>query len=208
MTSPWIDIGFWGLGVGSVWFGWRVFRTASMVRASFSLLASFSCVAAILILLSAEYLGLALVFMMALEMTVMALFMVAFMMNPAGLNPMQMVHQQRAALAVAAVGGLGLAGVAWAADVPARPFQDVTGSIVRLGHELLGDSMLVFESVGVALLATMLGAVILSARTSRYGVAADAGSLPPRLDPDDPDSIPGHETAEAHSTHEGHGGHA
>ena len=41
--------------------------------------------------------------MMAVEMMVMALFMVMFMMNPAGLNPMQMVHQH--AFAIARRGG-------------------------------------------------------------------------------------------------------
>ena len=74
-----------------------------------------------------------------------------------------------------------------------------------LGIELLGDSMLVFESAGVALLATMIGAVVLSSRSGRYG-AADAGSLPPPLSRA---ATPGRRRARDESTQvaTGHGGH-
>lgn len=185
-----VDVAFGIFGLASVWFGWRVFRTDSMVRASFALLASFLNVGAILILLLAEYLGVALFFMMAVEMTVMALFMVAFMMNPAGLNPMRMVHQHALSIGLGVAGAAGVGTIAFAARFPTRPVEDVTGSIENLGVELLGESMLVFESVALALLATMLGAVVLSARSSRFGSAADEGSHPPPLDPGDPQSVP------------------
>ena len=105
MNGFWMDTAFWVFSTAAVWFGWRVFRTDSMARASFSLLVSFLNVAAIMILLLAEYLGVALFFMMAVEMTVMALFMIAFMMNPAGLNPMMMVHQHRLSIGFGAAGG-------------------------------------------------------------------------------------------------------
>ncbi len=94
------DVAFWVFAVGAVVSGWRVFETDSMVRATFLLLTSFLNVGAILLLLGGAYLGVALLFMMTVEMTVMAIFMVAFMMNPAGLNPMNMVHQPRVAAAV------------------------------------------------------------------------------------------------------------
>lgn len=185
MNDPLVDLAFFVFALAAAWFGWRVFRTDSMVRASFSLLASFLNVGAILILLLAEYLGVALFFMMAVEMTVMALFMVAFMMNPAGLNPMQMVHQHRLSMVFGALGAAALAVVALFAEFPERPVTNVDGSLVRLGTELLGPSMLVFESAGVALLATMVGAVVLSARTSRTGEPADEGSEPPPLMPEE-----------------------
>ncbi|MGE4476546.1 MAG: NADH-quinone oxidoreductase subunit J, partial [Stutzerimonas sp.] len=89
------DVAFFVCAAVALLTGWRVFRTDSMVRASFLLLLSFIAVGVIMLLLAAEYLGVALWFMMAVEMTVMALFMVMFMMNPAGLNPMNMVHQPR-----------------------------------------------------------------------------------------------------------------
>jgi NADH-quinone oxidoreductase subunit J len=199
--SVWVDVAFWVLAIASVVSGWRVFRTDSMVRASFLLLASLLSVGAIMVLLAAEYLGFALIFMMALEMTVMALFMVAFMMNPAGLNPMNMVHQHRAAVAAGIVVFGGLAGVGVAADFPSRPVTGAETAVADLGFELLGGSMLIFESAGVTLLATMIGAVALANRRGRRGVA-DEGSLPPPLDPDT--SERGDQPAPGPSDHGGH----
>jgi len=208
VSELFVDIAFWGFAAASAWFGWRVFRTDSMVRASFSLLASFLNAAAIMVLLLAEYLGVALFFMMAVEMTVMALFMVAFMMNPAGLNPMNMVHQHRVAIGAGVLSAGALMVVALAGRFPERVLHDATGSIEALGTELLGPSMLVFESAGVTLLATMIGAVVLSARSSRYGGGADEGSRPPPIDPEDPESVPDVEPdgSGGHHGHQGHGG--
>ncbi|MDP8977619.1 MAG: NADH-quinone oxidoreductase subunit J [Actinomycetota bacterium] len=182
MNAFLVDLAFWVFAVGAVWTGYRVFRTDSMVRASFLLLASLVNVGAIMLLLSAEYLGFALIFMMALEMMVMALFMVMFMMNPAGLNPMVMVHQNRLSAAAGFAAFLGLSAVAVLAEFPDRPVPNPVGVVAQLGEELLGDSMLVFESVGVLLLATMIGAIALSSRRGRYGTA-DEGSEPPPLTP-------------------------
>ena len=164
----------------AVWSGWRVFRTDSMVRCAFSLMASFIAVGGVGVLLSASYIGVATVFMMAVEMMVMAIFMVAFMMNPAGLNPMSMVHQQGLAIAAGALAFLGLSAAVLMADLPSDPVPADSRVVFDLGIELLGPSMLIFETAGVTLLATMVGAVILSSRQGRYG-AADEGSRPPGL---------------------------
>jgi NADH-quinone oxidoreductase subunit J len=174
------DAVFWALAVTSVVAAYRVFRTDSMVRAAFLLLVSFVGVGGILVLLAAEFLGLVLILMMAGEMTIMAVFMVMFMMNPAGLNPMTMVHQHRTSAVAGIVAFLGLAGVGLVADFPNRPApaHDATAA---LGAELLGDSMLVFETAGVALLATMIGALAIASRKGRFGDAED-GSAPPELD--------------------------
>jgi NADH-quinone oxidoreductase subunit J len=182
-TSLVVDIFFWIFAAGGVVAGWLVFRTDSMVRAAYWLLASFVCVGAILLLLAAEFLGLVLILMMAGEMTIMAIFMVMFMMNPAGLNPMQMVHQHRTSIAVglAAFAGLAIAGIATAfpdATAPPKGSNDVTA---ELGVELLGDSMLVFQTAGVALLATMIGAIALTSHRGRFG-DAHAGCDTPSLD--------------------------
>ncbi len=204
MKELWVDIAFWVFSSAAIWFGWRVFRTDSMVRASFSLLASFLNAGAVMILLMAEYLGVALFFMMAVEMTVMALFMVAFMMNPAGLNPMMMVHQHKLAIASGCAAAILLIVVAVFGNFPLHPVGKVDGSIRSLGTEMLGDSMLIFETAGVALLATMLGAIILSSRSSRFTSRADEGSHPPPIDPEDPASVPEIESGEEE---EGGGGH-
>jgi NADH:ubiquinone oxidoreductase subunit 6 (subunit J) len=181
-TSPGVDVAFVVFATAAVFSGYRVFRTDSMVRASFLLLASFLNVGAILVLLFAEYLGTALLFMMTVEMVVMALFMVMFMMNPAGLNPMNMVHQPRFAAAAGVGAALALGVVAVIGAFPSDPVDPAAPTIRQLGSELLGGSMLVFESAGVTLLATMICAVILSARRGRYG-DADEGSVAPPLEP-------------------------
>lgn len=177
-----IDVAFVVFSAAAVASGYRVFRTDSMVRASFLLLASFLNVGAILVLLIAEYLGTALLFMMTVEMVVMALFMVMFMMNPAGLNPMQMVHQPRVAAAAGVLGAVGLSAVAVVAEWPDRPLDPARDALRELGTELLGPSMLVFESAGVTLLATMVCAVILSSARGRYG-DGNEGSVAPPLEP-------------------------
>lgn len=207
MTGWPVDLAFWILGIAAVWFGWRVFRTDSMVRATFALLASFLNVGGILVLLLAEYLGVALFFMMAVEMTVMAIFMVAFMMNPAGLNPMQMVHQQRAAVVAGVLSAVGLGAVAWFADLPSVALVAPDDTIVALGEEIMGDSMILMQTAGITLLATMIGSVALTAASGRFGDATQ-GSRPPALDPDAPvDEDDAQERPDPHAHHMGHADH-
>ncbi len=176
--SPASDLLFWAFALGSVVAAWRVFRTDSMFRAAYWLLASFIGVAGILVLLGAEFLGLVLVLMMAGEMTIMAIFMIMFMMNPAGLNPMMMVHQHRAAIVGGVVAFLGLAAVGLFGHFPAVSVPAGTTVTADLGTELLEDSMLIFETAGVALLATMIGALAIAGRQGRYGDASE-GSVEP-----------------------------
>lgn len=202
-----VHVAFWVFAVAAVLSGWRVFRTDSMVRATFLLLASFLNAGAILLLLGGAYLGVALLFMMTVEMTVMAVFMVAFMMNPAGLNPMNMTHQPRVAAGAGWAVFAGGAVVAVWGRFPRRPLDAAAPVIADLGTELMGRSMLVFETAGVALVATMIGSVVLSSRRSRYGDdAGDAGSLPPPLDAATGTYPPG-VLAEPGGGHAGHGAH-
>lgn len=203
-----IDLAFWALAAVAIVSGWRVFRTDSMVRSAFLLLLSFVAVGLIMLLLQAPYLGMATIFMMGVEMMVMALFMVMFMMNPAGLNPMSMVHQERFAIVAGVLAFAGLAAAVWLTDLPRHPLAADRPVIHDLGIELLGRSMLIFETVGVTLLATMIGTVVLSSRSGRFG-PADAGSLPPPLTPGGmpagrvPDKGGG-----GHGAHGGHSGHS
>lgn len=203
MTGVGVDVAFWVFAVAAAWFGWRVFETDSMVRATFSLLVSFLNVGAILVLLLAEYLGVAMFFMMGVEMTVMAIFMVAFMMNPAGLNPMQMVHQPVVAAWVGFGVAVSLGVVAVVADIPEARLLAPEGTIRRLGEELMGGSMLLMQLVGVTLVSTMIGAVILSSARGRFGVSDD-GSVPPLVDPDDETSRPDSQVGEPAGHHHGH----
>ena len=183
-----IDSLFWVFALGSAVAGWLVFRTDSMVRAACWLLASFAGTGAILVLLGGEFLGLVLILMMAGEMTIMAIVMVMFMMNPAGLNPMTMVHQHRASIAGGVVAFVALGGIGLFATFPDRSAPSETRATAPLGTELLGDSMLVFQTAGVVLLATMIGAVALASRRGRYSMNDDE-SVEPALQPDEADTM-------------------
>mgnify|MGYP003118152536 CR=1 FL=1 len=191
-----VDIAFFIFAAIALFTGWRVFCTDSMIRASFLMLVSFMAIGAIMLLLAAEYLGVALWFMMAVEMTVMALFMVMFMMNPAGLNPMNMVHQPRIAIAAGIAIFLALGAVALFSDFSANPAPADLDPVRSLGTEMLGPSMLVFESAGLVLLATMIGVVVMSSHRGRYGASGE-GSMPPGLNPGgDPAGMPAKEEDE------------
>jgi NADH-quinone oxidoreductase subunit J len=196
------NVTFWIFSAVAVFSGWRVFRADSMVRAAYWLVVSFVAVGLILPLLGAEFLGLILILMMTGEMTIMAVFMVMFMMNPAGLNPMTMVHQHRTAVVAGVVSFLGLAAVGLFAEFPNRApaFDQPTAD---LGRELLGDSMVVFQTAGVALLATMVGAIAIASKRGRYGDAQE-GSGPPEEVPAEANEAEGGER----EVHEGmdHGG--
>lgn len=202
-----VDVLFWIVAPAGVYAGWRVFRTDSMVRAAYWLMAAFVAVGIVLAMLDATFLGLVLILMMAGEMTIMAVFMVAFMMNPAGLNPMRMVHQHGLAIAAGWVAFLGLGAVAVLGQFPDRPAPSRPFT-AELGFELLGDSMLVFETAGITLLATMIGAVALASRKGRFG-PADEGSEPPGgIEPVEEDGDGGHEGHGAGDGGDDHGGHA
>jgi NADH:ubiquinone oxidoreductase subunit 6 (subunit J) len=180
-----VDVVFIALAVAAVSTGWLVFRTDSMVRASFWLLASFVAVGGILLLLNARFLGFSVLLMMAGEMSIMAIFMVAFMMNPAGLNPMTMVHQHRASIVAGVAAFLALGTIGVVVDFPDQPVEDDPAEVtVALGIEELGDSMLVFQTAGATLLATMIGTLAITSRKGRYGIA-DEGSEPPPPHPSD-----------------------
>jgi NADH-quinone oxidoreductase subunit J len=209
-TSGVVDTLFFIFAAGAIAAAYLVFRTDSMVRAAYWLLASFVGVGGILVLLEAEFLGLVLMLMMAGEMTIMAFVMVMFMMNPAGLNPMLMVHQHRTAIAAGVAAFLVLSGAVLTTDVPEAPAMRTELATEELGTELLGESMLAFETAGVALLATMIGAVAVASRRGRYG-DAEQDSIEPPLQPDEEPAHPpvqqtGEEEAHEHHGHRGRAG--
>jgi len=176
----------WVLGAAAVAAGAGVFRVDSMARATFLLLGSFLAVGGELLVLGLDYLGVLVVLMMTMEMVIMAVFMIMYMMNPAGLTPMSMVHNRRGSLVIAVGTFAALAaGILVAPWPPAagRPPPDPT---VALGEALMGSKMLVMIVLGVALFATMVATVVLATHRGRYDRYGD------RLDrprPDDP--VPG-----------------
>lgn len=156
------------LGVVSVVAGAAVFVVDSMARATYALLVSFLAVAAVLVLLGSTYVGFLTVLMMTVEMAIMAVFMLMYMMNPAGLMPMSMRHNTRGALVLSAGTFAALSAGVLLVPWPrrdGRPGPDVT---VELGMALMGRHMLTMIVIGVALLATMVAGVMLTNARGRY----------------------------------------
>lgn len=147
------------LGAVAVLSGLLVFTVDSMARATFLLLASFVAVAVVLIAFGLGYLGTVVILMMTIEMMIMVVFMVMLMMNPAGLMPMTMVHNRRGSWAIAlVVFGLLTAGV-WLVPFPTSGPAAGPDPTVALGDALMGGQMLTMMTLGLALLATIVGTV-------------------------------------------------
>ncbi len=156
-------------GLAAVWFGVVVFRTHSMVRSALALLFSQTALGAMFLVMQAEFLGVLQIMMMATEMSIMAIFMVMFMMDPGGLGEMDMKHQRRLSLAAGVVAGLaalGVAGIAnWGPVAIMIPSADE--QVRLLGVELLGRSMLIFESAGLTILTAMIAATAVAVQTPK-----------------------------------------
>ncbi|MFF7442987.1 NADH-quinone oxidoreductase subunit J [Streptomyces sp. NPDC008122] len=159
---------FWILAVLAVAGGVMVFRFDSMARATFSLLTALLCVGGELIVLGLEYLGIVTVLMMTIEMTIMAVFMIMFMMNPAGLMPMTMVHNKRGAAALCATAFVLLVVGILLAPWPRRRGRAPEDPTTDLGTALMGPQMLTMMTLGMALFATIVATVVLATRRGRY----------------------------------------
>jgi NADH-quinone oxidoreductase subunit J len=166
--SGWAVAAMIALGGLSVVAGIAVFVVDSMARATFALLASFLAVTGILVALDLPYLAFVTALMMTIEMAIMAVFMIMFMMNPAGLMPMTMVHNARGS----AVLGAGVFAVltvgVWTLDWPARRGEPPADSTMQLGEAIMGSHMLVMLVIGVALFATIIAGTVLATARGRY----------------------------------------
>lgn len=148
--------------------GVAVFVVDSMPRATFALALSFVAVGAELITLHAGYLGVITFLMMVMEMAIMAVFMVMFMMNPAGLMPMSMLHNRTGALAIS-IGTF----IALALGAVLVPWPDRRGHVPvdvtrMLGESIMGPKMLVMIGISTVLFATMISALVLASARGRY----------------------------------------
>lgn len=159
---------FWLLAAVAVASGFAVFRVNSMARATFALAVSFLAVAAELLLLDLDYLGLVVALMMTMEMAVMAVFMIAYMMNPGGLMPMAMYHNKAGAMAISVSTFVVLGAGALLVDWPQRGGPPPADPTRQLGTGLMDDKMLVMMAVSAVMFATIAGATVLSAARSRY----------------------------------------
>ncbi len=169
MTAQALFIGFFGLA--AVWFGIVVFRTHSMVRSALALLFSQTALGAMFLSMQAEFLGVLQIMMMATEMSIMAIFMVMFMMDPGGLGKMDMTHQRRLSLGTGVVAFATAVTIAlfvdWGPITSSAP--DATQQTVDLGLELLGRSMLIFETAGITILTAMIAATAVAIQPAAGG---------------------------------------
>jgi len=164
---------FWVLAVTAVVLGLLVFRLNSMAQVTFALLGSFLAVAGLVLLLGLGYLGAVIVLMMVIEMVVMAVFMIMYMMNPAGLMPMTMTHNKSWSVGIAggtfAVLAAGIVLVDW----PSRQGAPAPDLTFALGEALMGGQMLTMMTLGVTLFATIIATVVLSTDRGRYDRLGD-----------------------------------
>ena len=159
ITAQAIFIGFFGLA--AIWFGVVVFRTFSMVRSAIALLFSQTALGAMFLTMEVEFLGVLQIMMMATEMSIMAIFMVMFMMDPGGMGEMDMTHQKRFSLTVGFLSFVAAVAIAVFIDwgPVATTVIDSAEQTRVLGLELLGRSMLIFEMAGITILTAMIAAI-------------------------------------------------
>ncbi|MET9133583.1 NADH-quinone oxidoreductase subunit J [Streptomyces antibioticus] len=163
--------------------GGLVFTLNSMARVTFCLLVSLACVGGVVSVLGLPYLGVVIVLMMVMEMVIMAVFMIAYMMNPAGLMPMSMLHNKRGSLAVSAAVFAALVAGIFAVPWPERTGVRPKDSTFQIGVSLMGGQMLTMVTLGFVLLATMVGATVLATHRGRYDRFGDDLDQRPADDP-------------------------
>ena len=180
-----VDTLFWLLALTAVLSGFAVFRVSSMARATFALAVSFVAVGAVMLLLDLDYLGLITVLMMVMEMSIMAVFMIMYMMNPGGLMPMSMYHNKAGAMTVAVGSFVVLAAGALLVPWPEREGVAPSDITLQLGEGIMGSKMLVMLTISPVLFATIVGSLVLAAPRGRYDRFGDD------LDQPASDPVPG-----------------
>lgn len=148
-------------GAAAIWFGWRVFMTSSMVRSAFSLLGSMVAIGILFLVMEAEFLGVLQIMMMGTEMSIMAIFMMMFMMDPGGLGNMDMSHQKNISIVAGVIVTVLVAGTAFSTDwgAIAEQVQLPHEQNQLLGMEILKRSMMIFETAGVTILTGMIASI-------------------------------------------------
>jgi NADH-quinone oxidoreductase subunit J len=174
---------FWILAPLAAASGFMVFRFNSMARATIALLVSFLASGGLLIWLGLAYLGTVVILMMIMEMVIMAVFMIAYMMNPAGLMQMSMYHNKRGSLAIGIATFVLLAAGILVTPWPHRAGAPPRDATVQVGTALMGPQMLTMIVLGVALFATMVAAVVLATHRGRYDRFGDDLKRRPPADP-------------------------
>lgn len=157
-------LGILFFGISAIWFSWRVFRTRSMVRSALSLLASMASIGFLFLAMEAQFLGVLQLMMMAGEMTIMAVFMVMFMMDPGGMGQMNMTHQKKTATGIALTVFLAVFAVIfftnWGQSTSLVPSPEK--QTYELGMQILERSMLIFQVAGITILVAMIASIMVA----------------------------------------------
>lgn len=123
-----------------------------------SLLASLAILGMMFFVMQAEFLAVLQVMMMATEMSIMAIFMMMFMMDPGGMSGMDMTHQKRLSIALGTIAGVivsfAIGFADWGEIVVA--VSDAEQQNRDLGMELMNRSMMIFETAGTSILVAMI----------------------------------------------------
>lgn len=132
--------------------------TSSMVRSALSLLASLAVLGMMFWVMQAEFLAVLQIMMMATEMSIMAIFMMMFMMDPGGMSGMDMTHQKNWSIALGVIAGAGIILAIGFAD-----WGEITMTVPNaerqnrdLGMEVMQRSMMIFETAGTSILVAMI----------------------------------------------------
>jgi hypothetical protein len=109
--------------------------------------------------------------------------MIMYMMNPAGLMPMTMVHNKAGSAAIAVGTFVVLAAGILIVDWPTREGEPASDPTFALGEALMGGQMLTMMTLGVGLFATIVATVVLATDRGRYDRLGDDLRAPRADDP-------------------------
>lgn len=162
MTGP--EIIFSALGLGAGVGAIAVVTTRNVVRGALSLVAVLGAIAAIFLLLGAEFLGWTQVLIYVGAIVVLLLFGIMLTKAPIG-SASALDNQQRGLAFVVAAGVFGvMTYLIWRAFGDERiPLKQVVRTR-EIGLSLFDKFVLPFEAVSILLLAALVGAIVLARR--------------------------------------------
>ena len=155
---------FYFLAAFTVWAAAVVVLGKNIVRAAVALIFSFCGMAALYVLLDAEFLAAVQVLIYVGGITILLLFAI-MLTSRIGAKTARVINDQAFLSAIAAVGllvGLIYASTSGIAAISGPPRLPVAETAPFLGRALLTTYALPFEVVSVLLLAAMVGAIILA----------------------------------------------
>ncbi len=162
MNDPLVAIAFYAVAAVTVGSALAVVTLRSIVHSALSLVLTFVGVAAIYVLLSADFVAAVQVLIYAGAVTILLLFAI-MLTRPAGASDTNPVNSQRfvallASAALLVVLVVALLGAGWSGAVPAAP----ASSVAVVGKQLFSTYALPFEVASVLLLVAMVGAIMLA----------------------------------------------